>query len=378
MTTPPPGQAGHSRPAGTNLAGLRDHNAALVLGLLRAAPQGGSRVELATRTGLTPQAIGKITARLLAEGMIVEAGQAASTGGKPRTLLRLRAEAACAVGVHLERDELTVLLVDLAGRHHHVSTEPVERGLTPADAVRLVTARIDRAAADLPPGARLLGAGVGCRGPLDHAAGVLHWFTPLGARDAAGWDRYPLRDELAARLDGLPVVVDKDTNTAALAEAPATQRSGGGLAYVHLAAGLGAGLLLDGALHRGTRTNAGEFGHQTVQIDGPPCDCGNHGCLEVLCLAELRRGDHAAAARLLGVGVANLVRLLDIDRVVLGGRAVLSAPDVYLAGVTAEIEARIPDPDWQPVPVSVSTAGRLAVAAGAAELVLGPLFGRRT
>ncbi|MFE2726814.1 ROK family protein [Kitasatospora sp. NPDC059327] len=377
MTTSHPGPSGSSRPAGTNLTGLRDHNAALALGLLRAAPQGSSRVELATGTGLTPQAIGKITARLLVDGMIVEAGQAASTGGKPRTLLRLRAEAACAVGVHLERDELTVLLVDLAGHHHLVHTQPVELGITPADAVRLIVEQVDRVAAARPVGARLLGVGVGCRGPLDHTAGILHWFTPPGAR-GSGWDRYPLRDELAARLHGLPVVVDKDTNTAALAEAPTDPGPGSGLAYVHLAAGLGAGLLLDGALHRGTRTNAGEFGHQTVRIDGPLCDCGNRGCLEVLCLAELRRGDHAAAADLVGVGVANLVRLLDIDRVVLGGRVVLADPDTYLAGVTAQIAARIPDTDWQPVPVSVSTAGRLAVAAGAAELVLGPLFGRRT
>ncbi|WP_431676814.1 ROK family protein [Kitasatospora sp. KL5] len=373
MTTPP-----HPGPSGTNLAGLRDHNAALVLGLLRAAPHGGSRVELATRTGLTPQAIGKITARLLADGMIVEAGQAASTGGKPRTLLQLRAEAGCAVGVHLERDELTVLLVDLAGRQHHLHTRPLEEGSAPADTVAVVAEEVRRALVAAPPGARLLGVGVGTRGPLDHAAGILHWFTPAGPRGSSDWHHYPLRDELAARLDGLPVTVDKDTNTAALAEPPAGPRSGGGLAYVHLAAGLGAGLLLDGALHRGTRTNAGEFGHQTVQVDGPPCACGNHGCLEVLCLAELRRGDHAAAARLVGVGVANLVRLLDIDRVVLGGRAVLAAPDTYLDGVAAQLKARIPDPDWQPVPVTVSTAGRLAVAVGAAELVLGPLFGRRT
>lgn len=368
----------HPGPTGTNLAGLRDHNAALVLGLLRAAPEGGSRVGLAARTGLTPQAIGKITARLLAEGMIEEAGQSASTGGKPRTLLRLRAEAACAVGVHLERDELTVLLVDLTGRRLHLHTRPVAADIAPGDAVRLVADGIRRAAEALPEGARLLGAGIGCRGPLDHAAGVLHWFTPAGPRGSSAWHHYPLRDELAARLDGLPVVVDKDTNTAALGEAPAAPRPGGGLAYVHLAAGLGAGLLLDGALHRGTRTNAGEFGHQTVQVDGPLCACGNHGCLEVLCLAALERGDHAAAARLVGVGVANLVRLLDIDRVVLGGRAVLAAPDTYLDGVTAQLKARIPDPEWQPVPVTLAAAGHLAVAAGAAELVLGPLFGRRT
>src|SRR5205085_10662518 len=105
--------------AGTNLARLRDHNAALVLGLLRTAPVGSSRVELASRTGLTPQAISKIVVRLLADGLVEEAGRGASTGGKPRTLLRLCPDAVCAVGVELDRQETTVLLTDLVGEVRH-------------------------------------------------------------------------------------------------------------------------------------------------------------------------------------------------------------------------------------------------------------------
>ncbi|KIF03126.1 hypothetical protein PL81_26080, partial [Streptomyces sp. RSD-27] len=74
---------------GANLPALRGHNEALVLELLRAAgPPGLGRPELAARTGLTPQAVSKITARLAAEGLVAEAGRDASTGGKPRTRLR--------------------------------------------------------------------------------------------------------------------------------------------------------------------------------------------------------------------------------------------------------------------------------------------------
>ncbi|MCG0069818.1 MarR family transcriptional regulator, partial [Streptomyces tricolor] len=95
---------------------LRSHNAALVLGLLRdAGAEGISRLELAERTGLTPQAVSKITARLREQGLAAEAGRRASTGGKPRTVLRLVPEAGHAVGVHLDRDELRVVLVDLDG-----------------------------------------------------------------------------------------------------------------------------------------------------------------------------------------------------------------------------------------------------------------------
>ncbi|MGO4430089.1 ROK family protein, partial [Streptomyces sp. MCAF7] len=144
------------------------------------------------------------------------------------------------------------------------------------------------------------------------------------------------RDALAERL-GLPVLLDKDTNAAALGltvgrarqHAAAGPFPAGSFAYLHLGTGLGAGLVLGGAVHRGARTGAGEFGHQVIQLDGPPCGCGNRGCLEALCLAAVAAGDPARAARLLGVGAANLVRLLDIDRVLLGGRIVLAAPEPY-------------------------------------------------
>lgn len=102
--------------AGVNLLALRSHNGALVLDLLRTAGVAGiSRLELAERTGLTPQAVSKITARLRADGLVTEAGYRASTGGKPRTVLRLVPDAGHAVGLHLDRDELTAVLCDLTG-----------------------------------------------------------------------------------------------------------------------------------------------------------------------------------------------------------------------------------------------------------------------
>ncbi len=102
------------------------------------------------------------------------------------------------------------------------------------------------------------------------------------------WDGFPLRDALSARLGGVPVVVDKDTNAVALGLAVAGE--GGSFAYLHLGTGLGAGLVIGGSVHRGPRTGAGEFGHQVVQLDGPPCGCGDRGCVEALCLAAVARG----------------------------------------------------------------------------------------
>ncbi|MGW5848325.1 ROK family transcriptional regulator [Streptomyces sp. NPDC055254] len=450
---------------GVNLPALRGHNEALLLDLLRAAgPTGLGRADLAARTGLTPQAVSKITARLGAEGLVAEAGRAASTGGKPRTLLRLVPQARHAVGVHLDRDELRAVRVDLAGGVVAEAGGPLDFGADPdvvVEAVVRAVARVREVAGTEVP---VLGAGVAAPGPLDHRTGVMGRVTGFPQ-----WDGFPLREVLERRL-GLPVLLDKDTNAAAAAHhpppapvappvppapvapagstgpvvpvapagtaapvvpvaqagttvpvvpaaaavapagktalrapaasaalagtastttapavstdttgpaGPAGPQGGGAGAgaltsvYLHVSTGLGAGLRLGGEVYRGARSAAGEFGHQVLSLDGPPCRCGARGCAEVLCLAAVARGDLPEAARILGEGAANLVALLDVDHVVLGGRVVTSAPDVFVAGVRAVLAARaLTSP---PPTVALATAG---VAEGAAELALSPFFGR--
>ncbi|MDT0484774.1 ROK family transcriptional regulator [Streptomyces sp. DSM 41640] len=367
---------------GANLLALRSHNTALVLDLLRGAGAVGiSRLELAERTGLTPQAVSKITARLREEGLAVEAGHLASTGGKRRTVLRLVPGAGHAVGVHLDRDALRTVLVDLAGTVVAERCAALDLGAGAEAVVGMVAGEVealakgvrgegrtgaagaDTVAAESLPA--LLGVGLALPGPLDHIRGVLHRVTGFPE-----WDGFPLRDALGRRL-GVPVVVDKDTNAAALGLAVAGER--GSFAYLHLGTGLGAGLVIDGAVHRGARTGAGEFGHQVVQLDGPPCGCGDRGCVEALCLAAVARGDLAEAARVLGIAAGNLIALLDIDLVLLGGRTIATARDAFLRGVAAVLDERARRAGEEPVPVRAAPG---EVADGAAQLVLGPLFGR--
>ncbi|WP_133915078.1 ROK family transcriptional regulator [Streptomyces sp. NBC_00582] len=363
------GTNGSGRTTGVNLPDLRNHNAALVLDLLRSAGRDGiSRLELADRTGLTPQAVSKITGRLREEGFAAEAGQRASTGGKPRTLLRLVPDAGHAVGVHLDRDELRAVLVDLDGGVVGERRVPLDLGA----GAEAVLEAVARQAEELGYGAggSLLGVGVALPGPLDHVHGVLHRVTGFPE-----WDGFPLRDTLAERLR-VPVVVDKDTNAAALGLAVGGES--GSFAYLHLGTGLGAGLVIGGTVHRGARTGAGEFGHQVIQMDGLHCSCGNRGCVEALCLAAIGKGDVSEAARVLGEGAANLVGLLDIDLVLLGGRTVTAAPGPFVRGVTsvlADRARREGTPDGA-VPVRLAPGGDRAVAAGAAQLLLAPVFGR--
>ncbi|MFB7182059.1 ROK family protein [Streptomyces sp. NPDC056257] len=374
---------------GVNLPALRGYNEALMLDLLRGAgPAGLGRAELAARTGLTPQAVSKITARLGADGLVAEAGRAASTGGKPRTLLRLVPDVHHAAGVHLDRDELRAVRVDLAGRVVAESGGPLDFGAGPEAVVEAVVRAVARVGD--PAGLPLLGVGVAAPGPLDHRAGTMGRVTGFPS-----WKGFPLRAVLQRRL-GLPVLLDKDTNAGAAAAAGAWLRAAwpdagagrdadagpaayaypfadGGprtCVYLHFGTGLGAGLWLGGEVYRGERSAAGEFGHQVLLLDGPPCRCGARGCVEALCLDAVARGDVPEAARILGEAAANLVALLDVDRVLLGGRVVAAAPGVFLAGVRSAMALR----GWG-AGVFVELA-EVGVAEGAAELVLGPVFGR--
>ncbi|MEU5649076.1 ROK family transcriptional regulator [Streptomyces pseudogriseolus] len=354
---------------GANLLALRSHNTTLVLDLLRTAgAEGISRLELAERTGLTPQAVSKITARLREEGLAAEAGRRASTGGKPRTVLRLVPEAGHAVGVHLDRDELRAVLADLDGTVVARRHAPLDLGAGADAVLARVASVVEDLAAAVVDARPLLGVGVALPGPLDHRRGVLHRVTGFPE-----WDGFPLRDALAERLGSVPVVVDKDTNAVALGLAVGGE--GGSFAYLHLGTGLGAGLVIGGSVHRGPRTGAGEFGHQVVQLDGPPCGCGDRGCVEALCLAAVARGELAEAARVLGTGAANLVGLLDIDRVLVGGRTVEGAPGVFVRGVRGVLEARARRTGEGSVGVRV-VSGEGRVAEGAAQLVLAPVFGQ--
>ncbi len=343
---------------GVNLRAVREHNRALLLThILRAG--GLSRVELAERTGLTQQAVSKIVPELLEAGLLDEERQASAGVGKPRTLLRIRAGARFALGARLDRDEFRVLRTDLTGEVLDSIGGRLPIGFSPADAVDAIGSAVD----ELSTGP-VLGLGVGSVGPLDFRAGLVR-----DATNMPGWHDVPLRELLEDRT-GLPVILDKNTNAAAFAEywpdgaSPAT-------AVVLVGTGIGVGLLLDGRLYRGPRTNAGEFGHTTIAYDGPSCACGRQGCVEILYKTA---PDTETAAGLLGIGLADLVQVLDLERIVLAGRAVRDAPDIYREAVTTRLGELLPLPHWQRIEVVVDTFGEEIVSRGAAAEVLAAFY----
>ncbi|MCU1687229.1 MAG: sugar kinase [Amycolatopsis sp.] len=349
--------------SGVNLRALRKHNRALLLTEIRRAG-GLSRVELADRSGLTAQAVSKIVPELIDAGLLDEERQFDGNVGKPRTQLRIRPGARYALGVQLDRDEVHVVLTDLLGSVLSKTTSRLDRGFSPDDAMSAIADGVDQLTSYLDR-AKLLGLGVGALGPLDHHTGVVHHATGL-----AGWHEVSLRGRLAART-GLAVIVDKDTNTAAFAHQWHAARSPVTTALVLVGTGIGVGLLVDGKLYRGPRTNAGEFGHTTLWFEGPLCKCGRRGCVEVM---HNSASTPEEAARLLGIGLADLVQVLDLERIVLAGRSIRAAPELYTSTIAAQLAQQLPVPHWQRITVEVSDLGDDLVAIGAAAEVLAAFY----
>ncbi|MBM7516195.1 ROK family transcriptional regulator [Nocardioides nitrophenolicus] len=344
----------------------RHHRSMLLQELFAAGP--ASRADLARSSGLTRVTVSDLVAELLAEGLVEELGTPSeSRVGKPPTLVGLVADAKHVVAIDLSvDDQLAGAVLTLEGQVVLRDAKPRE-GRTGAAAVALVREfaadLIDRSSRPL------LGVAVATPGVV----------TPDGVvLDAPnlGWHDLRLADDLAAALD-LPVYVANDANTAVMGEFVFGSRGEGGLLLLRLSTGLGAGLVINGALLHGQGGAAGEIGHVQVDPDGPLCGCGRPGCLETyLAVPRLRRelavGDPDAvladAGARLGQALAPVVATLNLGEVVLSGPADLVEPLARVA--EQEVRDRVMPVSAQQFVVRTSSLGDDGVLAGATGVVL--------
>jgi predicted NBD/HSP70 family sugar kinase len=330
MVDSPPGSQG----------ALRAANQRRVVAAIRAA---GSltQAEIARATGLSAATVSNIVNDLAADGML-QVSSTISSGRRARAVSVSRS-AGLAIGIDFGRRHLRVAVADLA--HKVLAEEQVplphqhraEHGIDAAAGLvekLLAHARGDHAA--------VVGVGVGVPGPIDSRTGRIGASTILPE-----WVGVRPSDAVRARLD-LPVHVENDANLGVLAEVEwGSARGQRNAAYIKIATGIAAGLVINGQLHRGVAGTAGEIGHTTIDESGRICRCGNRGCLEtfasvpvILGLLEQShgadlsivdvirmadRGDIGCrrviedAGRHLGVAVANLANLLNPQTVVIGG-----------------------------------------------------------
>ncbi|RVX42345.1 putative NBD/HSP70 family sugar kinase [Nonomuraea polychroma] len=380
---------------GTNLPKIGSYNRAVVLEAIQAS-DGISRVQIAARTRLTAQTVSVIVRRLLEEGLVVEDGSAPSSGGKPRTILRVDPGAGYAVGVHFDPKEISCVLADLAGRPVARSHLAVRPGLKPEAVIRQMAraARRILREAGVPDG-KVLGVGLACPGPLD-ADGVM-----VSPPRLPGWEQAPIK-QLLCEHTRFPVTVDNDATAAAIGERWAgIARTTPSFAYLYLGTGIGGGIFLDNQVYRGRSMNAAEFGHITVEPDGPACYCGNRGCVEAVCCpsaieaamggnishdvicAAAARGNPAArqviehVARRLADAAVSVVNMLDIDLLVLGGPALREVGEIYREVIARAVASRALARRLHAVRVETSPIAADAAAIGAASLVFHATYAPR-
>lgn len=365
---------------------MRARNLALVLGEIdRRGPV--TRAALAELTGLTKTTVSKLIADLLEGGLVVESG-ALRDGerGRPGVVLRISGQRLAALGLEINVDYLAGCVVDLTRTVRCRRTQAVDNRLArPADVVaelgKLIHALVD----DAREAGLTVAAGVlAVPGPINPASGVVHNAPNLGWREV----------DVLSLLDApVPLRVDNEANLAALGELwfgddPAL----GDFLHVSGEIGIGAGLVVSGALFRGAHGLAGELGHVVVSPDGPACRCGGQGCLEqyagqdaLLRLAGVdsipalvgaaAAGEATAlaaceqAGRALGVALSSAVNLLDPDTIVLGGIYAPLFP--WVADPVAEtLAVRLGQMRTNVPEVAVSKVGSDAAVLGAAGQVI--------
>jgi glucokinase len=202
------------------------------------------------------------------------------------------------------------------------------------------------------------------------------------------WDGVPVGPRVGAAL-GLPTHLVNDARAFGLAELRlGAGRGARSMVGLTLGTGIGGVIAIDGHIVQGHDGTAGELGHHTIDPDGPPCNCGNNGCLESFARADrlaeacgasnareainrARAGDQAALAgmasvgRYLGIGIANMITVITPDRVVIGG-GIAAAGELLLEPIRAEVARRVHVTSLDKVTIALAELGTWAGAIGAA------------
>ncbi len=329
-----------------------------------------ARAEIARRLHLSPPTVSRIVADLIASDTVITREMAGSTGGRRPTLLAYNARASLIVGVYIGGQIIVGALADLSGVILHRCTRPTQPGDAGVEQLLALVRALLRRADEV--GVRVRAVGVGAPSVVRHPEGIVLLAPSLG------WRSLPLQQILEERL-GLPVFVENEVNLITLGESWRGAGQGiDNLVCLSLGAGIGAGLLLNGRLHRGAHNAAGEVGYVVpgARFLGRVYD--PYGCLEGLAgyegivaraqerlqagaasaltadgltvdavLAAARAGDRVACAVIdetidyLTIAVANLACIVDPERVIISGELAAHG-DLFLAPLRARLQGLLP------------------------------------
>jgi predicted NBD/HSP70 family sugar kinase len=344
--------------SGTNLVRAGDYNQRTVLQAIRLAGE-TTRVDLANLTGLTAPTIANITGRLIDLDLVKLIGRRQGARGQPALRLSINPDGALAIGLNIDRDHVSLALLDLSGAVRGLVRQEVDFAL-PEDVIAFVHEQLDRLLPpDGPERGRVLGVGVAMPDDLGS--------IPIPHRPAS-YEAWNTVDVAAAVHEALPWPIHVDNDAAAAALGEAQQRAGHdgqNFFYVLISAGLGGGPVIDGNYFRGASLRSGEIGllpdlsspdpqavvQDTVSLSALRArfeQRGRQGTMAELvsddpACREIVKGWIGDAARSLVAPLVSVNCLLNPAAIVIGGRLPLLLIDQLVAALDALIdEYRLP------------------------------------
>jgi len=336
-----------------------------LLRLIRAS-DGITRAELAQRTGLARSTITQRLEQLQSFGLLREVGGNASTGGRPPMHLAFNEDAGLVLAADLGATHSRLAVTNLGGRVLAEDRGDIEIAAGPEAVLDWVEERFAKLLRESGRERReVTGVGIGIPGPVEHATGL-----PRNPPIMPGWDGFPVPERFESSY-GAPALVDNDVNIMALGEHWTDWPEVDHLIFVKVGTGIGCGIVLDGAIHRGADGAAGDVGHVRIATEEGSedvvCSCGNVNCLEALAgggamarqlreagidardsraVVELARAGRAEAVqmvrhsgRLVGEVLAAAVNFHNPSVIVVGGDVAL-AQEQLLAGIREVVYQR--------------------------------------
>ncbi|WP_163536310.1 ROK family transcriptional regulator [Gracilibacillus sp. YIM 98692] len=343
---------------------MKQYNQKLVLRILK---ENGatSKSELSKYTGLTLPAIADIMDALEKLNLIKNLGESRTQRGRFPTLYELERSSFKVIGIIISSRSIRVGLYNMLGEVLSYVEKELPSDTCPENILDQVSNLIDNLLHDSKTSkSDINGIGLGMHGIVDYINGISVYPPHLN------WDNVPVKELLEKKI-GLPVLIDNDCNTLALAEYWfGTGRNLDSFITVNVDYGIGAGIMIDGKLFHGRDFGAGQIGHTIVHDNGPQCSCGNYGCLEVMSsevaivenvVRKIKKGfpssitntvtnpdeistkhiyngakdkDDLAletlesAARYLGIGISTLVNVINPDKVIITGGFITAKNDV--------------------------------------------------
>lgn len=377
---------------------MKSVNKSIILNKIRTS-EPISRAQIAKDTSLTPPTVSSIVKELMEQGLVSESELGHSSGGRKPTMLHINTNAFYVIGIDAGPETVEGVLTDLSGEILYRTSSLLKKSITNDQFIAILKettntifqlSNIDQD--------KIIGIGIAMHGVVDINTGTSLVAPILNLRNI------PIKEELEKEFN-LTIKVENDARAMALGE----YWFGGhgdvdSMVAVNIGRGVGAGIVMDGKLYHGALGIAGEIGHMTIDMNGSLCECGNRGCLQTFVsgpaiaaraskkipgngsvlsgkevFEQAQRNDPFSiellyeTGAIIGVGLVNLIHLVNPSKIVLGG-GVMKSEKFILSAILESIDRRAMTAEAKQTSVMVTKLGDEATLLGAVSLLLVELF----